>query len=131
MIVSPAGFARLEKSMIRFCGMRSGEAAELTGRLAAQFGCHVPIEGIPYHTEVQLCRSMRALYQSIDQTGLGEKLLDAVLKLRCTMDETAGRFWRCYDLEIDDFRTVYSLCLKSLNPVWEPPVCLLSQMKER
>jgi len=42
------------------------------------------------------------------------------------MNDTELRFYKAFDMEIDDERTIYRLCAKSLVPRRdEPGVCLI------
>lgn len=146
MIFTESGYSRLYYSLIRFTNMKRGKAIHLIQDWSnanylsyygeypskvkrSDFDALAQTEIFPpnpYFTEVQLYKSLQALYDSIDQTLLHGDLLESVLFLRCSISDLAYRFWHSYGIEIESEDTVYSLCNDSLDAysTWEPTTCL-------
>ena len=81
----------------------------------------------PYRTVVQLYRAMEALMLNINLDAITKAQLFNYMKMLCMMDNTELRFYRAFDMEIDDKRTVYGECVRRLHPRDdEPGVCLLA-----
>jgi hypothetical protein len=136
------------RSLLRFHGKRTGEAKELhfthnTANLDSYVYAHPDarlresspftfckkLDGRlrPYRTEVQLYKSLCALERGIDREAVTSSQREAVSRLRCLISGIEYRFFKTYGMEIDDRRTVYSLCAFSLVPKDnEPAVCLMS-----
>jgi len=84
------------------------------------------MERRPYRTEVQLYRAAEAILAELIIDALTKIQLMAVLKLSCMMDDMELRFYKAFDMEIDDPRTVYRECVKRLVPRGdEPGVCMM------
>ena len=80
----------------------------------------------PYRTEVQLYKSLLALKRSIDRDCIVTSQREALQMLRCVISNLEYRFYKAYNMEFEDKRTVYSECAFRLIPrVDEPSVCLL------
>jgi len=76
--------------------------------------------------EVQLYRAAEALLTVITTAALTVAQCEAILRLCCMMDNTELHFYMAFDMEIDDKRTVYGECARSLVPREdEPSVCLM------
>lgn len=139
-----AGYIRFARSLIRFCGMKRGDALTLTNlcaranfnafRTAAPSDRTGEIKGIsldlwdsttPYHTEVQLYKAIRALSDNMAGGCDTSELLEAASHLNALTNDLCDRFWASYALDIEDERTVYGLCESTLEPSAEPSVCLL------
>jgi len=143
------GFAHYYRSLLRFRHeLRSAEAAELAYTLYAaivdsyryknpdaEISEYGPVEfydnlkkteGRPYRTEVQLFRASEAVLAGLHFAALNKTQLMAVVQLSCMMDDTELRFYKAFDMEIDDPRTVYRECVMRLVPREdEPAVCLM------
>ena len=94
----------------------------------------------PYRTEVQLyksllalkrsidrdCKSLLALKRSIDRDCIVTSQREALQMLRCVISNLEYRFYKAYNMEFEDKRTVYSECAFRLIPREdEPSVCLM------
>jgi hypothetical protein len=142
-----SGYAYLHRSLLRFCSLKTSEAKGLlftlnTANLDSFSYSHperkvyesspscfferlvVPCR--PYRTEVQLYKAMRVLMRGIDKDALTGEQREATSRLRCLMGNIEYRFFKTYGMEIDDARTVYSLCAWGISPKSdEPAVCLM------
>lgn len=79
----------------------------------------------PYRTEVQLYCALELLLKCFSCDALKNSQVYLLAELLELMDDTETRFYKAFDMEIDDIRTIYSLCAKSLVPHRdEPGVCL-------
>jgi len=144
---SLAGYTHLYRSLLRFCHMKTGEAKEFlftlnTANIDSYLYSH-PYARLhestpfvfcskldthlrPYRTEVQLYKSLCALKRGIDREVITATQREGVSRLRCLIGNIEYRFFKTYGFEIDDMRTVFSLCAFSLIPKEdEPTVCLL------
>ena len=80
----------------------------------------------PYRTEVQLYKSLLALKRSIDRDCIVTSQREALQMLRCVISNLEYRFYKAYNMEFEDKRTVYSECAFRLIPREdEPSVCLM------
>jgi hypothetical protein len=80
----------------------------------------------PYRTEVQLYRAMEALFGCLEPDALTTSQIRLFLELAEAMSNSELRFYKAFDMEIDDERTIYRLCARSLTPRRdEPGVCLI------
>ena len=80
----------------------------------------------PYRTEVQLYKSLLALKRSIDRDCIVTSQREALQMLRCVISNLEYRFYKAYNMEFEDKRTVYSECAFRLIPHEdEPSVCLM------
>jgi hypothetical protein len=85
----------------------------------------------PYRTEIQLYRAMKAIMSHIDISKLNPRHIQDVLELNRAMGNIELRFFKSFDMDIDDKRTVYNLCAGSLvTGSDEPGVCLLKDWIE-
>lgn len=143
------GYTHLYRSLLRFTKIHSAEAKEMlymlnTANLDGFMACHPdmrmmesgPVEFCrrldkfrrPYRTEVQLYKSMLALYRNIDNRYITCAQREAVAWLRYMIGEIEYRFYKAYGMEIDDKRTVYTECAYRLEPREdEPSVCLMHE----
>jgi hypothetical protein len=131
---SLAGYTHLYRSLLRFCHMRTGDAKELLYTLnTANIDSHLyshPDEVLrestaytfcskldarlrPYRTEVQLYKALCALKRSIDREVTTAIQREGVSRLRCLIGNIQYGFFKTYGMEIDDMRTVFSLCVFS------------------
>ena len=79
-----------------------------------------------YRTEVQLYKSLMALKRSIDRDCIVTSQREALQMLRCVISNLEYRFYKAYNMEFEDKRTVYSECAFRLIPHEdEPSVCLM------
>lgn len=72
----------------------------------------------PYRTEVQLYKSLLALKRSINRDCIVTSQREALQMLRCVISNLEYRFYKAYNMEFEDKRTVYSECAFRLLP-WE------------
>lgn len=140
---TPAGFSRFAHSLSRFLGMKCTEAMVLTNQCArANFDAvrasspknSNVIQGIslwdigkPYHTEIQLYKSIQALLENMAISD-EKSVQDTTAHLRAIMNDLNDRFWNSYGIDIEDELTVYAQCESTLEPASEPFVCLLEDM---
>ena len=79
-----------------------------------------------YRTEVQFYKSLLALKRSIDRDCIVTSQREALQMLRCVISNLEYRFYKAYNMEFEDKRTVYSECAFRLIPREdEPSVCLM------
>lgn len=143
------GYGYLYRSMLRFCKIKQEDARELcyflnTANLdsfrysrkdvsvaeATAFAFNRMLgEGArPYRTEVQLFKAMEALNRNIIYEALTSIQREAVQHMRCLMRDVEYTFYRTFDMDINDRRTVYRECAGTLTPRDdEPGVCLLAE----
>ena len=75
---------------------------------------------------VQLYKSLLALKRSIDRDCIVTSQREALQMLRCVISNLEYRFYKAYNMEFEDKRTVYSECAFRLIPREdEPSVCLM------
>ena len=82
----------------------------------------------PYKTIVQLYRALESLYLGLSSAldALKFKQLSDYMTISLMMDDMEIRFHKAFNVEIDDDRTVYSMCARSLIPRRdEPGLCLM------
>lgn len=85
--------------------------------------CHVYRR--PYFTEIQFYKALQVLDANIQRWGLTMAQQEGVRKLWCIMGDLAEQFWKAFDMEIEDGRTVYADCADNLELRGrEPCVCL-------
>jgi hypothetical protein len=149
-----SGYARFYRSLLRFRRMMSvAEALKLTYRLYAAaiesqrlkaFGGFLKevseaefceritrADARPYRTEIQLYRAMESLLCKIDVSKVKIICVKAVMEMIFIMEDIELSFCGAFDMEIDDGRTVYNLCAKSLVPrADEPGLCLLKDWSD-
>ena len=75
----------------------------------------------PYRTEVQLYKSLLALKRSIDRDCIVTSQREALQMLRCVISNLEYRFYKAYNMEFEDKRTVYSECAFQLIPREDEP----------
>lgn len=147
-VVTIPGYAHLYRSLLRFYDMPKNEAKEMLYLLnTANLDCYgyyhpehvvtesgpavfcARLEGIgcrPYRTEVQLYKSLLFLKRSIDRDLIVTSQREALQSLRCAIANIGYRFYKAYEMEIEDRRTVYGECAYRLVPAKdEPSVCLM------
>jgi len=147
---SIGGFIHLYRSLLRFChGMTGAEAAELTYLLNTanidslrftfpditlseaspfEFTRRMADNKRPYRTEVQFYKSMEALNKNIIYEAITGEQREALLKMRCIMLDVEFAFYKSFDMDITDKRTVYGECTSHLVPIEdEPSVCLMQE----
>ena len=84
-----------------------------------------------YRTEIQFYRAMEAVLYSLALEAIQSAHVLCVLELIAMMSDTELRFYKAFDMEIDDERTIYSLCAKSLMPRRdEPGLCLIQDWND-
>ena len=80
----------------------------------------------PYRTEVQLYKSQLCLKRSIDRDLIVTSQREALQALKCVIANIGYRFYKVYEMEIEDKRTVYGECAYRLVlREDEPSVCLM------
>lgn len=147
---SIGGFIHLYRSLLRFChGMTGAEAAELTYLLNTanmdslrftfpdialseaspfEFTRRMGDNKRPYRTEVQFYKAMEALNKNIIYEAITADQREAVLKMRCIMRDVELAFYKSFDMDITDKRTIYGECISNLTPKEdEPSVCLMQE----
>ena len=129
-IVPIPGYVHLYRSMLRFYDMPSAELKEMLYLLNTanldSYGFHHPEAHVvesgpvafcgwldhryarPYRTEVQLYKSLLALKRSIDRDCIVTSQREALQMLRCVISNLEYRFYKAYNMEFEDKRTVYS-----------------------
>lgn len=83
------------------------------------------LSGRPYHTEVQLYRSLQDLRQcfiGVEVNRYDEPVIQQINKL---IHETRDTFFAKHRFEIDDPETVYSICCDHLVPESNEPMEIL------
>jgi hypothetical protein len=74
---------------------------------------------------------MEALYYDINADKIKPCQIQTILDLARIMGNAELRFYKSFGMEIDDARTVYSLCVRTLAPDSdEPGLCLLKDWLE-
>ena len=147
-IVSIPGYVHLYRSLLRFYDMPENEIREmlyllntanlnwyeyyhperelaLSGLVAF---CHwlETMDCRPYRTEVQLYKSLLFLQRSVDRDLIVTSQREALQTLKCIISNIEYRFYKAYEMEIEDKRTVYGECTYRLVPREdEPSVCLM------
>ena len=118
-MISIPGYVHLYRSLLRFYDMPDNEVREMLYLLKTK-DCR------PYRTEVQLYKSLLFLKRSIDRDLIISAQREALQTLRCIISNLEYRFYKAYDMEIEDKRTVYGECTYHLVPREdEPSVCLM------
>lgn len=80
----------------------------------------------PYRTEVQFYKAIEALNHNIINEAITGDQREALLKIRCIMRDVEFAFYKSFDMDITDKRTVYGECISHLVPKEdEPSVCIL------
>ena len=146
-----SGFARFYRSLLRFNrDMSDDYALKLTYGLYASVydACRLmkPDAGITEHGEndfyakikqsdkksyrtiVQFYRAMEVLIYSMPSKPdiLKKCKLSGILEISIMMDTIEMDFLDAFDMEIDDERTIYNMCAKSLIPRRdEPGLCIM------
>ena len=143
-----SGYRHMYRSLLRFFPLTQEEA--LTLLYALYIGnldtCHhertplqvteLTTEGFcsltviyarPYHTEVQMYRSMHALLHSIRYEAAIQDTRLAIRHFRALVGTLENRFERIYDCEITDPRTTYALCWSRLTVRREEPLTALRE----
>jgi hypothetical protein len=81
----------------------------------------------PYRTEVQFHRAMEAIFYSLNLTTVKPEHTAHVVELALMIGNSALKFFKSYGMEIEDTRTVYRKCTRSLVTTDdEPGLCLLN-----
>ena len=130
-IVSIPGYVHLYRSLLRFYDMPENEIREMLYLLnTANLDCygyyHPERECRPYRTEVQLYKSLLFLQRSVDRDLIVTSQREALQTLKCIISNIEYRFYKAYEMEIEDKRTVYGECTYRLVPREdEPSVCLM------
>lgn len=86
------------------------------------------MSGRPYHTEIQLYRSLESLRQTFvgaEVNRYDEPLIQQINKL---VHEIRDAFFAKYRLEIDDPETVYSICREHLVPDSSEPMQIMYRL---
>ena len=79
----------------------------------------------PYRTEVQLYRALELLLECLSNDALQGSQVHLLSELMELLHDSETRFYKAFDMEITDDRTIYWMCAKSLVPRRdEPGVCL-------
>ncbi len=69
----------------------------------------------PYHTELQMCRSMLSLQRNVQQVATIQETRTATRQLDLLINTLMNRFERVYECEITDPRTRYDECWSRLT----------------
>lgn len=144
---TPVGYIRFARSLVRFCGMERAEALTITNRLARLnfdlFRAAAPedrqgeVRGLslemwnqafPYHTEIQLYRSVQTLYHMAITNHLEPEATPIVQELEQLMHSINNRFFLCYGCFIESELTTYTFCEDTLEPQNEFGYCVHSDL---
>ena len=82
----------------------------------------------PYKTIIQLYRALESLYLGLSPAldTLKFRQLSDFMTISLMMDDMEIRFHKAFNMEIDDDRTVYGMCARSLiSRRDEPGLCLM------
>lgn len=130
------GYRHMHRSLIRFCGVDELDVVPLLyplyiGNLDTCQYHDVPLtmmelteDGFwsvigpwarPYHTELQMHRSMIGLLSNIHKEATIQRTRDAVRQLRSLVETLESRFEATYECEITDPRTQYNRCWSRLT----------------
>ena len=125
------GYRHMRRSLIRFCGVDELDVVPLLyplyiGNLDTCQYSDVPLtmmelseDGFwsviapwarPYHTELQMHRSMIGLLSNIYRDATIQRTRDAMRQFYCLIENLENRFRAAYDCEINDPRTQYNRC---------------------
>ena len=147
-IVSIPGYVHLYRSLLRFYDMPENEIREMLYLLnTANLDCYEyyhperelvesgpvafchwleTMDCRPYRTEVQLYKSLLFLQRSVDRDLIVTSQREALQTLKCIISNIEYRFYKAYEMEIEDKRTVYGECTYRLVlREDEPSVCLM------
>ena len=143
---APSDFRHLAKSLIKFFKMSQETALYFVScwfRLHEQtftppnptvshkvfdsvgLSSELLMSGRPYHTEIQLYRSLESLRQifvGAEVNRYDEPVIQQINKL---VHEIRDAFFAKYRLEIDDPETVYSICREHLVPDSSEPMQIM------
>ena len=125
------GYRHMRRSLIRFCGMDELDVVPLLyplyiGNLDTCQYHDIPLtmmelseDGFwsmtapwarPYHTELQMHRSMNGLLRNICRDATIQRTRDTVRRFRRMIEMLETRFEAVYDCDITDPRTQYDRC---------------------
>lgn len=147
-LLSVPGYGHLYRSLLRFRGISVHEARRLIYMLntanldsfiythpdarireaeSATFSRMVERGNYrPYRTEVQLYKALVVLKCNIIPAALISEQREALARLRGLMRDIDLSFYKTFEMDIDDIRTVYADCAFNLIPREdEPSVCLV------
>ena len=129
-IVSIPGYVHLYRSLLRFYDMPENEIREMLYLLnTANLDCYEyyhPERELALSGPVQLYKSLLFLQRSVDRDLIVTSQREALQTLRCIISNIEYRFYKAYEMEIEDKRTVYGECTYRLVPREdEPSVCLM------
>lgn len=138
---APSDFRYLAKSLIKFFKMSQETALYYVScwfRLHVQtltppnstlspvsISAELLLSGRPYHTEIQLYRSLESLRQTfvgVEVNRYDEPVIQQINKL---VHEIRDAFFAKHRLEIDDPETVYSICQEHLVPDSSEPMQIM------
>ena len=127
-IVSIPGYVHLYRSLLRFYDMPENEIREMLYLLnTANLDCYEyyhperelvesglvafchwleTMDCRPYRTEVQLYKSLLFLQRSVDRDLIVTSQREALQTLKCIISNIEYRFYKAYEMEIEDKRTV-------------------------
>lgn len=130
------GYRHMYRSLLRFCPVSEPEALELLyrlyiGNLDSCIYAGIPLtmmeltpDGFcslidpfarPYHTEVQLYRSMNGLLRNIRREATIQDTRGAVRQFRILIESLEQRFEHIYGCAITDPKTTYDECWNRLT----------------
>lgn len=138
---APSDFRHLAKSLIKFFKMSQETALYYVScwfRLHVQtltpsnsnsspvsISSELLMSGRPYHTEIQLYRSLESLRQTfvgVEVNRYDEPVIQQINKL---VHEIRDAFFAKHRIEIDDPETVYSICREHLVPDSSEPMQIM------
>ena len=126
-----AGYRHMYRSLMRYFNLNSRDTAALlyplyVGNIDTCTYFSVPVPEVelsrdafyslaepfarPYHTELQMCRSMLSLQRNIQREATIQETRIAARSFDLMIDGLMDRFERVYDCEITDPRTRYDEC---------------------
>lgn len=104
-----------------------GVPPQVTELTAEGFCSLVSVYARPYHTEVQMYRSMHALLRSIRYEATIQDTRRAISRFRILAGTLENRFEDTYDCDITDPKTTYALCWSRLTVRREEPLTALRE----
>jgi len=145
-IIPIIGFRHMLRSMLRFTGLLDIEIynmlyslylanidsviyangrADIIELSPSGFSSFLDVYARPYHTEVQMYKSMEGLTGNINRKAIIEDGKTALTKLNHVMTELEDRFEMAYGFPITDPRTTYQECWYRLTVRKTEPMTVL------
>lgn len=138
---APSDFRHLAKSLIKFFKMSQESALYYVScwfRLHVQtltppnsnlspvsISSELLMSGRPYHTEIQLYRSLESLRQTFVGAEVNRYDEPVIQQINKLVHEIRDAFFAKHRIEIDDPETVYSICREHLVPDSSEPMQIM------